>query len=103
MPTVEASLAARIPFVNRHQRSPVPRSFVLQLTHEFTPAHIVNGFRQRRMLDHPLDLQTLDADRLVLTNQACRELVREITAAISDTSMDTSDLETSLVSVFGTL
>ena|SRR5690349_8064552 len=60
-------------------------------------------FREAMILDHVFDCQRLDADRLVFTDQACRELVQEITAAISNPGMKTSNLLACLVSVLRSL
>ena len=54
----------------------------IPMAHELAPADIVNGFRQRRMLHHRLHPQTLHADRLALTDQASREFVQEVSAAV---------------------
>ena len=48
-----------------------------------------------------LDLQTLDTDRWVLTDQLCRELVLIITASVTDASEETSDLHPRLRTVLG--
>ena len=61
--------------VNHDQRSPIPGRFVLQLAHQFSPAHITDCLGQRVIFQQVLDGQRLDTDRLVLTNQASRQLV----------------------------
>src|SRR5207245_3008614 len=66
---------------------------------KLTPPDITDRFAQRAVLDHVLHLQTLDADRLIFTDQARRKFVREITATISDTGMDTSHFPTSSLAV----
>src|ERR1700730_11334100 len=101
MPTVKAAFRGGIPPVNLDEVPAIPCCLVFQLRHKLTPSDIANRIGKTMIFDHVLHRKTFDADRLVFTDQACRELVREITAAISYTSMDTSDLETSLVSVFG--
>src|SRR6266568_2322888 len=87
MPTFEAAFRRRVPLVDFDKVASVPLGFVVQLGHKLTPAHITDGFTQRMVLDHVLHRKVLDTDRLVFTNQTCRELVREITAAVSDASM----------------
>src|SRR6266567_2410095 len=86
MPTFEAAFRRRVPLVDFDKVASVPLGFVVQLGHKLTPAHITDGFTQRMVLDHVLHRKVLDTDRLVFTNQTCRELVREITAAVSDAS-----------------
>src|SRR5712691_5346067 len=46
MTTVETTLRGRIPLVNLDERSPVPLTFVFELTHKLTPSHIRDGLRQ---------------------------------------------------------
>ena len=101
MATRAAAFAAGIPLVNRDEGTPIPGGFVLQLTDKFSPADIVDRFRQRRMLGHRLHRQALDADRLVLTDQAGREFVGEITATVSNAGMNASHFLARLVSVPG--
>src|SRR5689334_16156094 len=91
-----------IPTITLDQSAPIPRRFVLQLADELAPADIVNGLCQRRMLGHRLHMQTLDANRLVLTNDAGRELVREITAPVGNSGMNTGDYTACFVAVLGT-
>src|SRR5690349_2388470 len=99
MPTRETPFTGGIPLVDLDHVATVPVGFVFQLRHKLGPPHIADGFAECRMLDHVLDLQALHADRLVLTNQARRELVQKVTATISDTGVKTRDLETCFVSI----
>lgn len=62
----------------------------------------MNRLRQRWMLSHRLHPQALHADRLVLTNQARREFVQEILAAVGNASMNARDLCTSFLPVLRT-
>src|SRR6202035_1108568 len=96
-----AAFGGGVPPVNLDKVPAIPCRLVFQLGHKLTPSDIANRFTEFRILDHVLDSKTFDADRLVFTDQACRELVREITAAISDTGMNTSDLETRLIPILG--
>src|SRR2546426_744504 len=102
MATVKAPFGRGVPLVNLDQCAPIPPSFVLQLAHQFTPTHVANGFGQAMVFDHVLDLQTLDANRLVLTDQLCRELVLIVAPSVTDTSMYSGNLTTGFVSVLGT-
>ena len=96
MSTVKAAFGGGIPLVDLDQVPSIPRCFVFQLGHKLTPTHITDRFCKTVVLDHVLDLQALDADRLVFTDQACRELMQEVTASISNTGMDSSNLCTGL-------
>ena len=102
MSTVKTPFGRGIPLVHLDQDTPIPSSFVLQLPHKLTPSDIGDGLSQTVVFDHILDLQTLDTDRLVLTDQLCRELLLVITASVTDASVYSSHLETSLIAVLGT-
>ena len=102
MTTVKTPFGRWIELVNLDKSPPIPGGFIFQLPDEFTPSHIRDGFSQAMVFDQVLDLQTLDTDRLVLTDQLCRELVLIITASITDTSMDASHLEPCFGAVLGT-
>ena len=84
MPTVKAPFGGRIELVDFDKGSPIPGRFVLKLPDQFTPSHVRDGFCQAVVFDHVLDLQTLNTDRLVFTDQLCRELV-----LISETTWQT--------------
>lgn len=103
MSTVKAAFGGGIPLVNLDQGPSIPGGFVFQLGHKLRPAHVTDRFGKGRVLDHVLHLQTLHTDRLVFTDQASREFVREITATISDASMKTSHFLASLLSILGPL
>ena len=87
MSTVKATLGRGIPLVDLDKVPAIPRCLVFQLGHKLTPSHITESFCQTVVLHHVLDRQRLNADRLVFTYQASRELVQEATASISDTGM----------------
>ncbi len=101
MSTVKAAFGRGVELVNLDKRASIPGRFVFQLPDELTPSHITDGFCQAVVFDHILDLQTLDTDRLVLTDQLCRELLLIITAAVTDPSVDPSHLEPCLGAVLG--
>src|SRR6266568_296524 len=94
MPTVKTSFGRGIPLVNLDQVPSIPLCFVFQLGHKLRPAHVTDSLSKAVVLDHVLDLQALDADRLVFTNQTGRKLMQEVTTPISNTGMDTSNLLT---------
>src|SRR6266487_1340099 len=103
MSTVRAPFGRGIPLVDLGKVPAIPCCFVGQKGHKLTPPHVTDRFSQTVIFDHVLDRQRLDTDRLVFTDQACRELVQEITASLSDTGMDASNLLTSLGSILTAL
>src|SRR5260221_7935439 len=94
-----SSVSRRDTLVNLDEVASIPLRFIVQLGHKLTPPDITDRFAQLAVLDHMLHLQTLDADRLIFTDQARRKFVQEITATISDTGMDTSHFPTSFLAV----
>src|SRR6266852_1698107 len=101
MSTVKAALGGGIPLVDLDEVPSVPCCLVFQLPDKLTLSHIRDGFRKAMVLDHVFDCQTLHAYCLVLTNNASRELVLVVTASITDTCMDTSNLATGMVFILG--
>ena len=93
MPTGVAPLRRWVPLINLDKGSAIPRCFVLKLAGELAPSHIRDGFSEGVVLDHILDRETLDADHLVLVNDASRELVLIIPTPISNLSVCFSYLE----------
>ncbi len=71
----------------------------VQLGHKLTPTDVADGFGKGVVLDHVLDLQALDADRLVFTNDASREFVLIIPSPISNLGMNTGNFFANLGSV----
>src|SRR5690242_2593511 len=63
----------------------------------------MNRLCQRWMLDHRLHPQTLNANRLVLTNDASRELVQEVGASVGDVGMDAGHLPAGFGAIAGSL
>src|SRR5713101_1766436 len=111
MTTSETALRGRIPLVNLDKRSPIPLSFVFELSHKLTPSHIGDGLRQFVVLYHVLfaplarkqDVQTLDAYDLVLTYDLCRELVLIVTPSISNLGVDSGYFQLCLAPVLRAL
>ncbi len=99
MSTIETAFTGWVPPVNLDQGSTIPFCFVFQLGHKLRPSDIADRFGRLLILDHVFDCQRLNTDRLVFTDQACREFVQEITASISDTGMDTCYFLAGFVSV----
>src|SRR5437016_1786974 len=99
MSTVRAAFGRRVKLVYLDESAPIPLGFVLHLADKLPPANITYGFRQRVVLQHVLDLQALDTDRLVLTHYLCRELVLIVTPSIGNSGMKTSYFHTRLCPV----
>src|SRR5437588_1912111 len=99
MTTIETALRGGIPLINLDKDTSIPLSFVFELPYKLTPSHITNGFREGVILDHILDVQTLDADDLVFAYELSRELVLIITPSIGYPGVDTSSFELSLATV----
>ena len=91
MSAVIATFGGGIPLVDLDQVPAIPHCLIFELGHKLRPSHITDRFCKAMIFDHVLDCQALNADRLVFTYQVCRELMQEVTASISDTSMDTSN------------
>jgi hypothetical protein len=102
MPTIGTAFRGGKPAVNLDQMAPIPRSFILQLRHELTPPNVRDRLGKRVILDHVFHRKRLHTDRLVFTDQTCRELVQKITASLSNPGMDTSHLLGRFGTVLGT-
>ncbi len=68
MSTLEAAFRGGIPLVNLDEVASIPLRFIFQLGHKLTPPDITDRFAQGAVLDHVLHVQTLDADRLIVTD-----------------------------------
>ena len=76
MTALETALTGRVPPINLDQGSTIPVGFVFQLGHKLRPSDIAYRFGELLVLDHVFDCQRLNTDRLVFTDQSCRELVQ---------------------------
>ena len=92
-------LGTGIPAIDRDHRPPVPAGLVREHAQQFPPAHIRDGFGQAVIFQQVFDGQRLDTDHLVLADESRRQLVLEITAAISNAGMDASDLSSGFLPV----
>src|SRR6266568_8124350 len=101
MSTVKATFGRGVPLVNLDNGTPIPCRFVLKLSDQFRPTDVTDGFRQRVVLDHVLDLQTLDADDLVFAYDASRALMLVVPSPICHLFLDASHLQTSFCTVLG--
>ncbi len=99
MPTIKTPLGTRIELVNLDKRSSIPCRFVFQLTHELRPANILYGLSELVVLNHVLDLQTLDTYHLVFADNLSREFVLIIPSAVYNLLVKTCDLQTGFVSI----
>src|SRR5690348_17781223 len=88
MAAVKATLGGWEERVGLDERSAVPGRFVFQLADELPPTHVMDRLGQAVILDHILDAQTLDANRLVLANDASREVVLIVPTPIGNACMD---------------
>src|SRR6266516_3103765 len=102
MSTVKAAFGRGVPLVNLDKGTSIPCSFVLKLSDQFRPTDVTDGFRQRVVLDHVLDLQTLDADDLVFAYDASREFMLVVPSPIGNLFLDASHLQTSFCTVLRT-
>src|SRR6266702_2565590 len=102
MTTIETALRGGIELINLDERSPIPLSFVCELTHKLTPSHIRDGLGKCVVLYHILDVQTLDAYDLVLTYDLSRELVLIVTPLISNPGVYSGDFQLCLATVLRT-
>lgn len=102
MSTVKAAFGGWVPPINPDQGSTIPCCFIFKLGHKLRPSNIADSLCKAVIFDHVLDSETLNADRLVFTDQACRELMEEVRTSVSNLGMDTRHFETGLVSVLGT-
>jgi hypothetical protein len=73
MSTGKAAFGRRVPLVNLDKHTPVPGRLVFQLADKLPPSHIANRLGKRMVLDHVLDLQTLDTDQrhATLSDKSC--------------------------------
>src|SRR5712691_8307464 len=99
MSTAVTPLRGWVPLVDLDKRTPIPLRLVLKLTRKLTPSHIRDGLSEMVVLDHVLDRETLDADHLVLVNDARRELMLIIPTPISNLGMHLGYLEPGLSTV----
>src|SRR6266568_2446777 len=91
MSTIKTAFGGWVPLVNLDEVASIPLGLVFELGHEFAPSCVRDSFSEGMIFDHVFDCKCLDTDRLVLTDQTCRELMQEVTATISDAGMKTSN------------
>ena len=90
MPADRTAFRTGIPLVDGYDRSAIPGSFVLQLSHQFAPADIGYRFGQVMVLQQVFDGQRLDTHHLVFADETSRQFVQKITAPISYAGMEAS-------------
>lgn len=101
--TISACLAAWKEGRNLHYHSASPCGFVFQLPEEFTPGGIRNTFCQMVVPQHPLHIEVLHTNDLVLIHQCGGQLVKHVIAAIAHLLMATGNLDSLLFPVDGTM
>ncbi len=87
------------PWVGLDERPPVELTFIFELPDELAPPGVPDRFRQAAMLHHLPRLQRLDHDDLVLVDDASRQLVEEVMAAVPYLFMLFSQQEPGLLAV----
>src|SRR2546425_7147171 len=102
MSTIETTLRGWVPLVNLDKGTSIPLRFVFELPHKLRPSDIRDGLSKAVVLDHVLDLQTLNAYDLVFTYDLGREFVLIVPSSISYPGMDTSNLELCLPTILAT-
>src|SRR6266702_5595962 len=103
MSTIKAAFGRGIPLVNLDKVPTIPHCLIFQLGYKLTPPHVTDSFCKAMVFDHVLNCQRLNTDRLVFTDQACRELMQEVTASISNTCMYSGYLCTGFGSILAAL
>src|SRR5205823_4684859 len=93
--TVKTAFGGGIERVDLDKGSSIPGRFVFQLADTLAPSDITDGLGQAMVLD----LQTLHANRLVLTDHAGREVLLIIATAIGYSRVDPSHLAAGLLTV----
>src|SRR5438128_3037076 len=99
MAAVKAAFGRREERINFEKPSAVPGRFVFELADELTPTNVMDRLGQAVVLDHVLDSQALDANRLVLAKNAGRELLLVVATAISNSCVDACDLPPGLLTI----
>src|SRR5205807_8287682 len=99
MTAIKAPFGGRIPLVYLDKGTSIPLRFVFKLPHKLRPSDVRDSLSKTMVLDHILDLQTFDADDLVLTYDLSREFVLIVASPIGYLGMETSNLEMGFRSV----
>ena len=101
--TISAGLAAGEESRNLHYHSASPCGLVFQLPEEFTPGGIRNTFCQMVVPQHPLHIEVLHTNDLVLIHQCGGQLMKHVIAAVTHLLMATGNLDSLLFPVGGTM
>ena len=94
-------LAARVEAINLNQISAIPGALVFEKVDERAPSSIRDRSGEAVIANHPGDVQVLYDDHLVFANESSREFMQLVAATVSHLSMETSELNPSLVLVLG--
>ena len=98
-----ARLAAGVEPVHRYQGLAVPAALVLQLTDQFTPAGIHDGFGHVMILHHVLRGQILHTDDIVAPDKARGQLVEVIKPLVGNVLLETCYLQAGLLPALAVL
>lgn len=96
-----AGLAARKEPVDLCQAPSIPCTLVGELAHELTPTRAGDCARQTTVLDHILDAQVLNHDRLVFANELSRELVNKVLSLVGDFGVEFCDSLPRFLAILG--
>ena len=97
--TITAGLAAGEEGRNLHYHSASPCGFVFQLPEEFTPGGIRNAFCQMVVPQHPLHIEVLHTNDLVLIHQCGGQLMKHVITAVAHLLMTASHFDSLLFPV----
>ena len=98
-----ASLRGRKETINLLKPDSFPFGFILNLTDEFRPTIVRDGFGKAMIPEHSLYMEVLGKDRLVFAYQPMTEFVKKIGSLIGNLFVNMSYLDACLVSVFASL
>jgi hypothetical protein len=101
-PTLSTGLR-RVLSGNLDERAAIPGELVAEKINEFSPPCVADAARQIPILDHALDIESLDNHAAVVIGVVVREDVNEMFTLATDLSMQTRDASFRLLSVLGTL
>lgn len=101
--TTTAGLRAWVEGRNTYNGTSIPLGFILQHIEELRPGYAGDSLREMSVTEHSFDVEVFDANRLVLTNQLRRFLLKEIVPLINDSLMDFGYLNTLFLIIPGAL
>ena len=79
--------------------TPIPDGFVLQLAQEFAPARITDRSSETMISKHPIHMQVLDIDSLVLVYPSPTLFVKKVRSLVGDLLMQPGHLQPCFLSI----